>query len=260
MTSPGGNGSSSSQRVEAVRAPHRHRGGPRGDRRRRGPVGRDSGTADQTATSDTAGTSANGDPASTVATPMTYADAEAAGTADQTTWVDNCDPETGRITIPSVYAPPCVPAFSGDNGGATSPGVTADSIKVVSYTPPANADITSALGGAADEPDQILQTRKDFVAMLQDVSETYGRTVELVEFQGTGPGDDAVAAQADAVNIVENMKPFAVLNGRRRRRSSRRRWPATRSSASRRPGAAGLVHPGARALHLGHRSRAPSSS
>jgi hypothetical protein len=212
MTSPGGNGSSSSSPLK-----------------RYGPLvgivvvlvviagvvvlsGGDSDTTDQTATSDTTG-SATSEPGAVVDTPQTYADAKAAGTEGDTTWVDNCDPETGRIKIPSVYAPPCVPAFDGDNGGATSPGVTADTITVVSYTPPPNADITSALGGAADEPPDILQTRKDFVKMLQETSETYGRTVELIEFQGTGPGDDAVAAQADAVNIVENLKPFAVLNG-----------------------------------------------
>jgi hypothetical protein len=212
MTSPGGNGSSSSSALK-----------------RFGPLigivvvlaviagvvvlsGRDSGTTDQTATSDTTG-SATGEPATAVATPMTYAKAEAAGTAADTTWVDNCDPETGRITIPSVYAPPCVPAFDGDNGGATSPGVTADKITIVSYTPPPNADVTAALQGAADEPPLVLETRQDFVDMLQATSETYGREVEVVEFEGSGPGDDAVAAQADAVNIVENLKPFAVLNG-----------------------------------------------
>ena len=35
----------------------------------------------------------------------------------------------------SHYAPPCVPMFNGDNGGATSQGVTGDTIKVVCYFP-----------------------------------------------------------------------------------------------------------------------------
>ena len=38
----------------------------------------------------------------------------------------NCDTTTGDVTIPILNPPPCVPAPSGDNGGATSPGVTAD--------------------------------------------------------------------------------------------------------------------------------------
>ncbi|HZU74872.1 MAG TPA: hypothetical protein VE990_19090 [Acidimicrobiales bacterium] len=32
--------------------------------------------------------------------------------------------------IASVYAPPCAPAFTGNNGGATSPGVTANTINI----------------------------------------------------------------------------------------------------------------------------------
>ena len=214
MTSPGGNGSTSSSALK-----------------RYGPLigivvvlaviagvvvlsGGDSDTTD-TATSDTAasGGSSSTDPTSAVDTPMTYAAAEAEGKAADTTWVDNCDPETGRIKLPTVYAPPCVPKFEGDNGGATSPGVTADKITVVSYTAPPNADVTAALQGAADDPPLVLETRKDFVSMLQETTETYGREVEVVEFEGTGPGDDAVAAQADAVNIVENYKPFMVLGG-----------------------------------------------
>jgi hypothetical protein len=211
MTSPGGNGSSSSAL------------------KRYGPLigivvvlaviagvvllsGRDSNTTASTEGPDTTG-SATSDPATAAALPLTYAEAEAEGKAAETTWVDNCDPETGRIKVPSVYAPPCVPKFEGDNGGATSPGVTADSIKVVNYTPPPNADVTAALQGAADEPADVLTSRADYVSMLQNLSETYGRTVDVLEFEGTGPGDDTVAAQADAVNIVENIKPFAVIGG-----------------------------------------------
>ena len=48
----------------------------------------------------------------------------------------NCDTERGTIMLPSTYAPPCVEPFEGDNGGATSPGVTADEVKLVYY----NAD------------------------------------------------------------------------------------------------------------------------
>lgn len=171
-----------------------------------------SGGGDDRATSTTPGTDG---PASTaeVATPIIYQDAAAAGTAAEVTWVDNCDPETGRIMMPSVYAPPCVPKFEGDNGGATSPGVSADTITVVNYTAPPNADALAALRGASDEPELVLETREDFAAMLQDLSETYGRTVEIIEFDGTGPGDDATAALADAINIAETYEPFAVLGG-----------------------------------------------
>src|SRR4051812_35041841 len=79
--------------------------------------GRDSGTSTQTAAPDsTAGTTPSGS-GSGSSTPQLYADAKAAGTEGDVTWVDNCDPETGKIKLPTVYAPPCVPKFTGDNGG-----------------------------------------------------------------------------------------------------------------------------------------------
>lgn len=169
--------------------------------------GDDSTTTDS---AQTTGTGSTGDAAAAV--PITYQQSEADGTVDDTTWVDNCDPETGRIELPTVYAPPCVPAFAGDNGGATAKGVTADSIKVVFYQAQQNADALAALAGATDEPEVAAETRAAFVTMLQDVSETYGREVELVTYQATGATSDAVAAQADATTIIE-MEPFAVIGG-----------------------------------------------
>src|SRR5690606_18828399 len=65
----------------------------------------------------------------------------------------NCDTDIGRIKLPTVYAPPCVEPFDGDNGGATSPGVTADTVKVVYYqTDPALDPLTAATveGAGAD--------------------------------------------------------------------------------------------------------------
>src|SRR5262245_523209 len=49
----------------------------------------------------------------------------------------DCDPDTGRLAIPSVYAPNCVPIWDADrdNGGATTNGVTADEITIAFYNP-----------------------------------------------------------------------------------------------------------------------------
>lgn len=161
---------------------------------------------------ETAGNGSSGTTPAASAIPITYQQAQADGTVADYTWVDNCDPETGRIKIPSVYAPPCVPKFEGDNGGATSQGVTGDSIKVVYYVAQQNADALAALAGATDEPEQTRQTVADYTAMLQDLFETYGRTVEIERFEATGAASDATAAQADATSIIEK-KPFAVING-----------------------------------------------
>src|SRR5699024_3846559 len=58
--------------------------------------------------------------------PITWAEAQESGDTDLE-WGDGCDPETGRVELPSHYAPPCVVARDGVEGGATYQGVTADS-------------------------------------------------------------------------------------------------------------------------------------
>lgn len=126
-------------------------------------------------------------------------------------WDEGCDKVTGRVRLPSVYAPPCVPAFRGDNGGETSPGVTADTIKVVIYQPMPGGDITAALSGLLDPEDVQQRTRAAFFEMLTDVFQTYGRTVELEVLVGSGAADDDAAAVADAIKVAEEIQPFAVI-------------------------------------------------
>ncbi|MFP3901547.1 MAG: hypothetical protein ACLFXM_11885 [Acidimicrobiia bacterium] len=147
--------------------------------------------------------------------PMTPERAELEGVED-VDFGPNCDTETGRIKLPTVYAPPCVEPFEGDNGGATYQGVTEDTVKVVYYqTDPALDPLTAAtVGGAgADvDPESARRTVQGFVDLYNDVYETYGRTVEVEVFVGSGAGDDEAAARADAIEIAEK-EPFAVLNG-----------------------------------------------
>ena len=155
-----------------------------------------------------------GAPAPTGRMPVTYAEAEDDGSVGDHEWPDTCDTETGRVALPSVYAVPCVPTFDGDNGGATSPGVTADSIKVVYYSPEQSADMASLLGamGANDTAEQRNETLQTYVDLYTSVAEQYGRKIELVPFAATGAPDDVVASQADATDVLA-MDPFAVVNG-----------------------------------------------
>jgi len=145
--------------------------------------------------------------------PITYDQAKKDGKEGSTQWVDNCDPATGRIKVPSVFAPACVPKYSGTNGGATSPGVTADKITIVLYTPPDNADILSRFTSQLDTKEDTKETQAKYAEMFQNTFQTYGRKVELVQFDATGAPDDATSARADAVNVVEKYKPFASLGG-----------------------------------------------
>lgn len=155
---------------------------------------------------------AGSDPTEHPDLPITFDEAEEAGAAVDHEW-GNCDPVTGRVRLPSVYAPPCVPAFTGDNGGETYRGVTADTIKVVSYESPPGADITAALSGLLDDAEVQRRTRQAYIEMLSDAFETYGRTIEVVTLVGSGAADDAAAAVADAIRVREEIKPFAVIGG-----------------------------------------------
>ena len=129
---------------------------------------------------------------------------------------EKCDTSTGNVKMPTEYAPMCVAAFTGDNGGATSPGVTGDTIKVVAYIgDPAKDPLQSALiKGAGSDVDISLtkQTYNGWVDMYQKYVEMSGRKVALDFYVGTGAPSDPVAAKADAKAIIDK-KPFAVFGG-----------------------------------------------
>ena len=126
---------------------------------------------------------------------------------------DRCDPTTGTVKVPAAFAPPCVPIFTGENGGATARGVTADTIKVAYYVPPSGTDAQQALQGLVDAPELVRQTRLNYLEMLNAVFETYDRKVELVFVDASGQGTDDVAAKNDAVKIAEEIGAFAAIGG-----------------------------------------------
>ena len=150
-----------------------------------------------------------------LAGPMTPQRAELEGETDVDFGPD-CDPATGKLRLPTVYAPPCVVPFDGDNGGATSPGVTADSVKLMAYlSDPAIDPVGSSLiagAGANLDPSVATETMGDYADVFNAVFETYGRRVDLEFYTGTGAADDQAAARADAIAIAEQ-EPFAVLGG-----------------------------------------------
>jgi hypothetical protein len=146
---------------------------------------------------------------------ISWSDAEAAGTTDEIDWGARCDTERGTAAYPSFFAPECYAPFTGDNGGATDTGVTADSIKVVYYQ---GAETDVVLDFITREI-QVDDTNADDAATLEGFNEfyanffeTYGRNVELEFYTATGESTDAVAARNDAIAIAEK-QPFAVLGG-----------------------------------------------
>lgn len=121
--------------------------------------------------------------------------------------------EDGRMPGFSFYQPVCVPEFDGDNGGATSKGVTDDTVKVVRFlgNPSAVESATLRALGADDSEEVRNAVDRSLTHYFNNHVETYGREVVIETYQGTGDGDDDPAARADAVEIADTIKPFAVF-------------------------------------------------
>jgi hypothetical protein len=148
--------------------------------------------------------------------PLSYPNAVKQGIADQIDWGDRCDTSTGRIAVPDFFRSDCFAPFTGDNGGATSTGVTADEITVVYYEGPDADPIISFVTDAIAVDDtnaQQFDTMKELVRYYETYYEFYGRKIKLIPFTGTGIATDEVSARADAAAIVEQYHPFAVIGG-----------------------------------------------
>ncbi|HSZ36241.1 MAG TPA: ABC transporter substrate-binding protein, partial [Acidimicrobiales bacterium] len=151
-------------------------------------------------------------PTSSSSVPITYATAAKEGTTSSYDWGPQCDHHTGRLKMPTVYSPPCVPVPAGSNGGATSSGVTATTINLVYYYPQPGG-LASTISSAAGTPAQALATVEAYVAMLNKIYVLYGRHVNLIPFEASGADTDPVAAHADAVTVAEQDHAFASIGG-----------------------------------------------
>ena len=146
--------------------------------------------------------------------PLSFSQAEEQGV--EVAWDERCDTETGQLAIQWFFAPECYAPFEGDNGGDTTRGVTADTIKVVQYFGPDDDPIINYLSDAVKVEDtnaQAEQTARDMLGMFDQFYETYGRKIELEVYVSTGLTNDEVTARADAVRIAEDFEPFVVLGG-----------------------------------------------
>jgi hypothetical protein len=180
------------------------------------------GTEPPTTDGSTATTPADSAPAATdapasggeVTFPLSFSQAEDQGI--EVDWGARCDTSTGNLAIQWYFAPECYAPFVGDNGGATSTGVTADTIKVVQYFGPDDDPIINYLSDAVSVTDtnaQAEQTARDMLGMFDQFYEFYGRKIELETYVSTGLANDEVTARADAVRIAEDFQPFVVLGG-----------------------------------------------
>ena len=117
-----------------------------------------------------------------------------------------------------MFRVPCVKDVKAeDNGGATSRGVTRDSIKLVMVTAAdpnsvpkdpsiaAQNGVNQATGTTGIYADAV----RDANELYASVYETYGRELDIEIYTRTGI--DEASMRADALAIAEK-KPFAVLN------------------------------------------------
>ncbi len=126
----------------------------------------------------------------------------------------NCGPD-GRLAIPVPARPSCTrPLKKGEsNGGATTMGVTATTIKIVLFfinheqqavlfdAP----DAAPAIDRATGKPGYLDQSYHDWEAVLAHTYNTWGRKFEFVYMNPTAP--DEAAQRADAFRVAEE-KPF----------------------------------------------------
>ena len=115
------------------------------------------------------------------------------------TFPKTCDPKTGRVAMPFYFVPECF-ANVKNNQGATAPGVTADTIKVVVYSAPENDPIINYITAAIKNDDtrasesRLPDLHRHVQPLLPDL-----RTKVQIEFlNGSGNANDEVAARADA--------------------------------------------------------------
>jgi hypothetical protein len=138
-----------------------------------------------------------------------------AANRDSVKWGPNCDVKRGTVAVPLTFAPPCVKPFTGSNGGATSPGVTADTITVALYQSQPDILENAALARSGSDESLVAEaaTVQQYIDFFEAHYETYGRKVKLVVVKGSGdPGDDA-AGRADAIKVATEVKAFASFGG-----------------------------------------------
>ncbi len=127
-----------------------------------------------------------------------------------------CTPSAPQFASP--YAPPCVPRFHGNNGGATSNGVTATTITLAQREFPQTANTeqvaAQAKNAGAALPQVTDQVQQVFLNYFNSVYDLYGRHVDIRQVTGQGDatteslGQGQAQACADADNLVNQVHAF----------------------------------------------------
>jgi len=120
------------------------------------------------------------------------------------------------------YSPPCVAWGGGNNGGATTKGVTGDTI-LVSYRVLGEKGFQQTLAELAgaslsDTPQTIQNTITAFAQYFNERFQFYGRKIEVQFYDGQGSNTNELLgkgrdrAEADATKVAEEIGSFADLS------------------------------------------------
>jgi hypothetical protein len=164
------------------------------------------------------GTSGGGAVGATGSAPATAGgpSAVSAPTVTNDQW---CDRVTGRVKIPTQYAPHCVPAWSGNNGGNTYNGVTAKTITVAVplSNNQAQAQAVAAAANDTDTQQQVKDTLEGYLNIFTHHMQTYGRSVVVKYFTSSYNSNDPTSAQnaecqSDATKIAKSLHAFITVD------------------------------------------------
>ncbi len=120
------------------------------------------------------------------------------------------------------YSPPCI-AFEGDNGGATSKGVSPTDITISAriLNEKGFQQTLAVLAGAqiTDTPDDIKRTISALADFFNAHYQFYGRKIKIAFYNGKGStltellGGGQAEAEADATTVADQIKAFGEING-----------------------------------------------
>jgi hypothetical protein len=181
------------------------------------------GTGTASGTSGTAGTAGSTTAGSAGTSAAAAGGAKTSGAAASATPAGHTSACAGQQVSGDPYSPPCI-AFSGDNGGATSPGVSASQINVtyrITSDSESFQQTLASLGGAniVDTTADIERTINALATYFNTHFQFYGRKLNVEFFNGQGSitnellGSGQQQADADAVTASQQLHAFAELNG-----------------------------------------------
>ena len=183
------------------------------------------GTGTGTGSNATAGTagSTTGGSAAAGGAGAAGAGAKTSGAAASGTAAGHTGACAGAQVPGDPYSPPCI-SFSGNNGGTTSPGVSANQINVtyrITSDSESFQQTLASLGGAniVDTTADIERTISALATYFDNHFQFYGRKLNIEYFNGQGSitnellGSGQQQADADAVTSAQQLHAFAELNG-----------------------------------------------